>query len=311
MGPDEAARKAGRLERRDEMTPGRFGRARRRQRPSADNPVQQLSAPARSGSWRPAEGQLAGLQGDPSRKTAGGPVRVISIETSSGVQVGRGNTQVSAYRVTLPRVSLESAGSLAETLLSPDAPWAGDLFSHDARLSLACGAGAGSSPGGIVEGPQGDTLVVVRNSSGIQLGNYNLQHNEFRVKACDVAVRADRAGLTSGRQHLVSRLLENPGDGAAARELAKDIGRAARTELTADLTAQVRQAAGNPQIPLWSGDFHGLTGGQIGGPGNYARVEVHVTAIAKFDTQALQHRLQSAARRMHSTRHQPPRGDVR
>jgi hypothetical protein len=224
---------------------------------------------------------------------------VILIEHSSGVQVGRGNDQVSTYRVTLPRASFASADSLADTLLSPGAPWSGDMFSHDAvaDLASAAGGGSGSSSGGIVQGPHGDTLVIVRNSRGVQAGNGNVQRNNFQVRASVASVRAGGLGMTASRQSLVSRLRENPGDHAAAQELADDIGQAARTSLEADLTVQVRVAAGNTQIPAWEGEFRDLTGSQIGGPGNHATIRVKVE-VGKFDTTALARGLQSAAARL-------------
>jgi hypothetical protein len=272
------------------------GQARRRARPTSGQPDAangQEYAPPVYSLRRTRPGWL------PSPEEAGGPARVILIEHSSGVQVGSGNDQISTYRVTLPHSSLGSADSLARTLLSPDAPWSGDLFSHDARADLtrSAGSGGGSSSGGIIEGPRGDTLVIVRNSRGVQVGNGNTQINDFRLRVSDVSVRATGVGLTSRREGLVSRLRQNPGDAAAARQLADDIGQAARADLEADLTVQVTRTVGAPQITARSGEFSGLTGRQVGGPGNRATVRVKVT-VGKFDTAALARRFQAAAARL-------------
>jgi len=221
------------------------------------------------------------------------------IERSNGVQVGRDNEQFSVYQVTLPRASFESGEALAQTLLSPDAPWSRDAFSHDARPDLggAAGHGTRSSAGGIIEGPRGDTLVIVRDSRGVQVGDRNVQRNEFQIKVRDVAVRADNIGMTPERQECIARLRDNPRDRAAATRLAADLGQAARTELAADLTAHVTEITASPQIDLWSGQFRGLTGRQVGGPGNQARVQLNVS-VAKFDTRARELHLRETAARL-------------
>jgi RIP homotypic interaction motif len=250
---------------------------------------------------------LAGRQaGHPPREAVGGPHRTILIEHSSGIQVGKNNDQVSIYRVTLPRASFASADRLAGALLRQDAPWARDVFTHDGRpdLTRAASGGPGSSSSGIVESPWGDTLVIVRNSRGVQIGNRNFQRNEFQIRVSDTVVRPDRIGTTRERRDCISRLRRDPGDGTAARRLAENLGRAARTELAADLTVRVRQTAGEPKILRRSGEFRRLTGRQIGGPGNHARILVHVT-VQKFDTRVLARRLQVAAKRLPRT--QPPR----
>jgi hypothetical protein len=224
---------------------------------------------------------------------------VILIERSSGVQVGRDNEQFSAYRVTLPQASFESAQALAETLLSSDAPWSRDAFSNDARpdLSTVTGQGPRSSASGIIEGPQGNTLVIVRDSRGVQIGDRNVQRNEFRIRISDAAVRADTVGMTRERQECIARLRDNPGDQAAARRLAADLGQAARTELAVDLTAQVTEIAGSPQTHRSSGQFRDLAGRQVGGPGNQASVRVDVS-VAKFDTHALEGHFREIAARL-------------
>ena len=222
----------------------------------------------------------------PSAAATGVPVRVIMIERSSGVQVGEGNVQVSAYRVTLPQASFESGLTLAETLLNPDAPWGRDVFSHDAEPRL---------PEVTVSSPQGDTLVVVRNSRGVQVGDRNVQHNEFRIRIRDMAVRAVGIGMTGQRQEWIARLHQDPGDWAAARLLADDLGRAARADLQADLTAQVRQITGGTQINRWAGELRDRVGPQVGGPRNRVRIKVNVNVTA-FDRQALRRQLQNAAK---------------
>lgn len=230
------------------------------------------------------------------------PARVILIEQSMGVQVGRDNDQVSVYRVMLPLASFGSGKELAETLLSLDAPWSRDIFSHDARPSLPDmrAAGRDTPSSGIIESPRGDTLVIVRDSQGVQVGNRNVQRNEFPVRVRAVAVHADTLGMTPSRLEWISRLRANPGDRAAARLLADDLGQAARDGLQADLTARVRQLAGNPRIRRWAGRFRRLVGRQIGGHGNRASVQVDVRT-GKFDTRALQRSLRDAAER-----YQPP-----
>ena len=246
---------------------------------------------------------LAGRQpGHPPREAVGRPDRTILIEHSSGVQVGKNNDQVSIYRVTLPRASFASADRLAGALLRQDAPWACDVFTHDGRpdLTRATSGGPDASSSGIVESPWGDTLVIVRDSRGVQIGNRNFQRNEFQIRVSDTVVRPGRIGTTRERQDCISRLRRDPGDGTAARRLAENLGRAARSELAADLTVRVRQTAGDPKILRRSGEFRRLTGRQIGGPGNHARIRVHVT-VQKFDTRVLARRLQVAAKRLPRT----------
>jgi hypothetical protein len=173
---------------------------------------------------------------------------VILIERCSGVQVGQDNDQYSAYQVTLPDAALQPGQVLADRLLSPDAPWSRDLFSRDARPDLGGvpGHGSRSASRGIVAGPEGDTLVIVRNSRGVQVGDHNVQRNQFRIRVTDVRVQASRLGLTPAREEPISRLRENPRDQAAARSLAEDIARVASTDLVADLTARVTLDPGHP-----------------------------------------------------------------
>ena len=217
------------------------------------------------------------------------------------MQVGRDNQQFSVYRITpLSQVAFRSSQALAETLLSRDSPWSRDAFSHGAqpRLRDVAGRGYRSSFSGIIEDPRGDTLVIVRDSRSVQIGDRNVQHNEFRIRVSDTAVRADSVGMTRERERWISRLREDPGDRTAARRLAEDLERAARTELMADLTGQVRELVRKPEISRWSGEFRGQVGRQIGGPGNRARVQVRIDRQSKFDTRALERHLRETAARL-------------
>ena len=63
---------------------------------------------------------------------------------------------------------------------------------------------------GITASPYGDTVVIVRNSRGVQVGDHNVQHNLFRIRVTDITVNADRLGMTAQREALISRLRENP-----------------------------------------------------------------------------------------------------
>lgn len=227
------------------------------------------------------------------------PARVIELDRCAGVQVGRENRQFSAYRVTLQRVAFRSPEALAETLLSRDAPWSRDGFIHDARPDPRSVAGRGyrSSSSGIIEDPRGDTLVIVRDSRGVQIGDRNRQRNTFRIRVIDTAVRAERVGMTRERERYILRLHEDPRDRTAARRLAENLECAARTELVADLTARVRDRIGKPEISRWSGRFRNLVGRQIGGPRNRARVRVRVR-VSKFDTHALERHLRETAARL-------------
>lgn len=269
----------------------------RRPRPHQRRRVQGARLPEGSRATRPQSRQLADGQPPraPSPPAACPVARVILIERSSGVQVGRHNRQASAYLVTVPQASFGSAQRLAGALLSPHAPWARDLFSHDARPDLAGLAGGrpGTSSRSIMKHPGGDTLVIVRNSRGVQVGNRNVQRNRFRVMVRAVAVHAEGIGMTRKRLEWISRLRQHPGDRTAARLLAEDLGQAARARLHADLSAKIRQITGNTQIRRLIGKFLGLHGRQIGGPTNRARVRVHV-AIGKFDTRALERALRTA-----------------
>ena len=114
------------------------------------------------------------------------------IERCDGGQVGQGNDEYNVYWVSLPDVTLISDDEVADKLLNPDAAWLQDAFSHDARPSVGGSGHLGSSGSsqGMIAGPRGDTLVIVRNSRGIQIGNYGSQRNEFRIRVTAVKIRA-------------------------------------------------------------------------------------------------------------------------
>ena len=140
----------------------------------------------------PSSMQRGGESGDPD--AAGTIERVVLIDGCSGVQYGRGNEQYSVYRVTLPPVALESADALARHLLSGDRQWSRDVFDHNGHASFAGLADGGSAFSGAAEAVAGDTLVIIRNSRGVQVGDGNTQHNEFQIRVAKVAIRAVQAG---------------------------------------------------------------------------------------------------------------------
>ena len=251
-------------------------------RPAAVRPV-----PVRSG---PAKGSRS------AAPESFGPRRVILIERSSGIQVGWDNDQYSVYQVTLPSAALQSAQALADQLLRLDAPWSGDAFSNNARPRIA-GAAVGStvSSSGIVAGPGGDTLVIVRNSSGVQIGDHNVQHNIFRIRVANVTVEANRLGVSPAREALVARLREDPRDRAAARSLAGDVARAASRDLVVDLTARVTRDVGQPQVG-WRPVLRDESGRQVG-DANRAHMKIQVT-VSKFDSRALQRGILRSAGRL-------------
>jgi hypothetical protein len=265
-------------------------------------PIAQSARPVSPLTWgasSPGLGSLsttapATVQG-PSCSTPsdGGPERVILIERCSGVQVGRDNDQYSTYRVSLPTAALQSSQALADQLLRRDVPWSRDVFGHDAQPSLGGAAdGFGASSDKLLAGPDGDTLVVVRNSRGVQVGDHNVQHNEFRIRAADVTVRANGLGMTPARDDAISRLHANPGDQSAARALAEDVARAASTQLTVDLTAKLAKDMDRPQGG-WPAVVHDQTGIQAGDH-NRAEVTIKVT-VSRLDTQKLEHQIRRSA----------------
>ena len=238
-----------------------------------------------------------GESGDPA--AAGTIRRVVLIDGCSGVQYGRGNEQYSVYRVTLPPVALESTASLARHLLSDDRQWSRDVFDHNGQASFAGLAGAGSAFGGAAEAAAGDTLVIVRNSRGVQVGDGSTQHNEFQIRVANVAIRAVQVGPAAASRSAVDRLCQHPSQ-ATAETVARQIADAAREHLVVDLTAQVTREVGSPVIPGRQAEISGRTGVQAGGSARaHVRVVVEVTTVkvSRLTTDLLKQ-----ARRDHAAR---------
>jgi hypothetical protein len=116
-----------------------------------------------------------------------------------------------------------------------------------------------------------------------------------RIRVADVTVRASGLGMTPIRGDAISRLRANPGDGGAARALAEDVARAARTELTVELTAKLARDVGRPQVG-WPAAVHDRTGIQAGDH-NKARVTIKVT-VSRLDTQKLEHQFRRSAEKL-------------
>jgi hypothetical protein len=256
-------------------------------------------------SFRAAVRQPAVHQGPSSRSGSfssetRGIRRVVLIEGCSGIQVGQDNDQYSVYRVFLSSVALRSSQKLAEELLADGVPWSSDLFRHNGRADIAGLAGGSSTFSSLVEVPDGDTLVIVRNSRGVQVGDHNLQHNDFRIRVSGVKVLPHRLGGTIARDSALEWLRRDPGNQAAVRALADAVARAAQADLVMDLTAQVTRDIGNPAIDGWPSAVHGRTGAQVGGP-NRASVKVRVT-VSKVDARELEADLLAAQRRMATLR---------
>jgi RIP homotypic interaction motif len=222
--------------------------------------------------------------------------RVILIERCSGVQVGRDNDQYSVYRVSIPTAALQSDQALADQLLCGNVPWSTDMFGHDAKPDLGeAVVGFGASSRGLVESPDGETLVIVRNSRGVQIGNHNVQHNEFRIRVADVTVRATGLRKTPARADGISRLRANPGDRRAARALAEEVARAASTELTVDLRAKVASDVGHPQVG-WPASVHDRPGIQAGEQSR-ARLSIQVK-VSRLETYMLEQQFRRSAEKL-------------
>ena len=218
-----------------------------------------------------------GESGDPT--VAGTIRRVVFIEGCSGVQYGRGNEQYSVYRVTLPPVALESTDALARHLLSDDRQWSRDVFDHNGQASFAGLAGAGNAFGGAGEAVAGDTLVIIRNSRGVQVGDGSTQHNNFQIRVANVAIKAVQVGPAAASRATVDQLCRHPSQ-AAAETVARQIADAAREHLVVDLTAQVTREVGSPVIPGQPAEISGRTGVQAGGSARaHVRVLVEVTTV--------------------------------
>ena len=243
-----------------------------------------------------------GGSGDPA---AAGTIRtVVLIDGCSGVQYGRDNKQYSVYRVTVPPVALESADALARHLLSGDTQWSGDVFDHNGRASFAGLAGTGSAVGGAAETVAGDTLVIVRNSRGVQVGDGNTQHNKFQIRVANVTIRAVQVGPAAASRAAVSELCQHPSR-ATAETVARQIADAAREHLVVDLTAQATRQIGNPVIPGQPAQISGRTGVQAGGSARaHMQVVVDVTTVKVDHVAAV---LLRQARRDLAAKSGPPR----
>jgi hypothetical protein len=211
---------------------------------------------------------------------------VILIERCSGVQVGQDNDQYSVYQVRLPKVRIEPGQGLAEGLLSPDTPWAEDLFSY--RPPEVRPSSAGPAAPDITARPNGDTLVIVRNSRGVQVGDHNVQHNQFRIRVAGLAVRADQVGPAPQWEALAARLRDDPDDRGAARSLARHVAEAASIDLTASLTDKITDLASPPRDG-WPDAVRDRTGIQVGEFGRASvRVEVR---ISRWDSATLERQI--------------------
>jgi hypothetical protein len=253
-----------------------------------------LLAQARHVGNRTADG-LDGVIPDVRRNAPG---LVILVDGCSGIQVGKDNDQLSVYQLTVSAAALASAAELAELLLAPGTPWAQDIFGHDAELPpLASPRRPDPDSRGIVHGPGGNVLVIVRNSRGVQIGDHNIQRNEFQVRVAAVSVWADQVEENPRRRAAINRLREDPDDQDAARELAADIAAAAGASLQADLMVLLVNENGDPYVRGLPQELTGVTGRQVGEQG-HARVEVKAAGIATFDTHALAHEISHAARQV-------------
>lgn len=170
-------------------------------------PRRSLLAPADE--WSAVSDALARLKGRaaasdahaarPEGRTAARDIRrVVLIERCSGIQYGQDNDQYSVYRVALPSAALKSSRDLARHMLSESSLWSNDAFTHDVRASFADQAGGGATFRGMTETAAGDTLVIVRNSRGVQIGDGNTQHNEFR--SASPTSRSPPSGTASARR---------------------------------------------------------------------------------------------------------------
>ena len=244
------------------------------------------------------------------------PNQVIVIEHCQGGQVGRDNDQLNVHCVSLPDVTLTSERDLAERIFGPGAPWSQDVFSHDARPDLVRSGhiGFGASSSSVLCGPGGNTLVIVRNSRGIAVGDHGSQRNEFSVRVRAVNITADGFKMTLSRGQAIEQLRAHPGDRRAAESLADDIAGAAATELEVEMTAVAAREVNHSQMAGRSAHVRGLDGFQLG-EGNRQRVTLDVTVsrprtgqLVRLILDAAGH-VAEAARRLEATR--PPTDEVR
>jgi hypothetical protein len=244
---------------------------------------------------RPPNGQASGLQTEQ-------PVRrVVLIERCGGVQVGRDNYQHSVYRISLPSVALKSSLQLAEHLLDENRGWSQAVFSHNARPRPADQTSLSSTFHGVSKAAAGDTLVLIRNSRGVQVGDGNTQHNTFRIRVANVAVSANSGAASAVSRTTVDRLCERPSR-AMAEELAGQVARAAQRYLEVDLEARVHRDVGHPSIAGFPSRISDRTGVQAGGSSH-----AHVTV--RIDVSALDHQ-QLADRLLEEARHRAQRTEA-
>lgn len=100
---------------------------------------------------------------------------------------------------------------LAEDMLDDAVPWGGDGFIHGApRLRFSSPSGwLSRGSRGLTADLDGDTRVVVQDFSGVQVGDGNVQRNQFRARIIGVAARA----LAERRGRRLSTRGEGPGLG--------------------------------------------------------------------------------------------------
>jgi hypothetical protein len=229
------------------------------------------------------------------------PRRVVVIDRCDGAQVGRDSVQYSVYRVSLAAPKLELNSSLVRDLFEHRSRWWREAFSHDARLPTASRARSRRLLASFHRIAQGDTLIIVRQSRGVQIGRGVRQANEFRLYAEDYTIRADRLAPDIRTRAAIERLRANPRDSTAARDLADVIIRDARRSMTVQMDRQLRGDLRRSQINNWSCRVHDRTGVQVGGPGNRQYVQREVEP-PRIDRGRVQRQLQQQARLYARTR---------
>jgi hypothetical protein len=202
--------------------------------------------------------------------------RVVYIDRSSGVQYGQGNDQYTLLRISLPDAALKSSAALAWHLLGKDTQCSRYVFSHDGYASFTGQAGTGGFFlfEDVTEELTGDTLVIIRNSRGIQVGDGNTQYNEFRTRAHQVTITIVEVGQTPEIRAAVGQLRQRP-SWKAAELLANLVANAAMDQLIFDLTAQVTRELGDPVIRGNPAEIDGVIAAQAGGSArSYRTVKV-------------------------------------
>lgn len=219
------------------------------------------------------------------------PTRVILIDGCSGAQVGDHNEQYSTYWIDSAKLSVDSPKNLAERLFAEDLPVAADIFdlADPPDLDRDVEASSGRQSGEVRTGKRGETLVVVRNSSGIQVGNHNTQHNEFTFTMHDIRVRADQLEASSARSQAIEQLRRDPRNREAARRLAQDVARAADAQARQAITARVETA--ERQLTDSATNRSGI---QVSGQSNRTRARCKIK-IAESGTRGLEREILSQA----------------